>query len=257
MKQLSPSVVAFFAGLMAAMCHNASAQMGMRQPPAMGPQTNMIPRQFVTEDQWVNSIVDRWTGSQRKSWRQLDRRFSAWASHLVWLRKNAGRPSDEVDVQASRMPTGCAIESFVLPAQSVPESMNHFREVMPDVDWNAWANIEPTFRAIAEWEMSAEHFRAQTSRTLKDWWTLNEEAVRACLNATRLGEGNRAQLAAVSVVGSTPSPRYAQIDRRVRSERNTIDHMIAPEPIKDEAREQINDAAAVDKYAAAVGEHRP
>jgi len=250
MKQLRPSAVAFFVGLMAAMCHNASAQMGMRQPPAMGPQMNMIPRQFGTEDQWVNSIVDHWTGSQRKSWHLLDRRFSAWASHLVWLRKNAGRPSDEVDVQASRMPTGCPIESLVLPAQSVPEAMNHFREVMPDVDWNAWANIEPTFRAIAEWEMSAEHFRAQTSRTLKDWWTLNEEAVRACLNATRLEERNRSQ----TIIGA--SPRYAQIDRRVRSERNAIDHMNAPEPIKEEAREQINDAAAVDKYAAAVNEHR-
>ena len=46
---------------------------------------------------------------------------------------------------------------------------------MPDVDWSAWANIEPTFRAIAEWEMSTEHFRAQVSLTLKDWWARNNE----------------------------------------------------------------------------------
>ena len=130
---------------------------------------------------------------------------------------------------------------------------------MPDVDWNAWANIEPTFRAISEWEMSSEHFRAQVSMTLKDWWARNNEAVRVCVDATASREVGRPQtaIAADSMPRSAPSPRYAQIDRRARSERSAIDLMVAPAPIKKEAREQISDAAAVDKYAADVDEHWP
>ena len=225
----------------------------------MTPQTNITPREFVTEEQWINALVDRWTGSQRRSWRSLDRRFSAWASHLVWLRKVAGRPSGEVSVEAPRLPAACPVDSFTAPTHSVAESMNHFREVMPDVDWNAWANIEPAFRAVAEWEMSAEHFRTQESRALKEWWALNDAAVRVCLNAAASGEGEHPKtvIAAVSMSPSPPNSRYAQIDRRARSERSAIDRMVAPEPVKNEAREKISDAAAVDRYAADVDEHRP
>lgn len=111
----------------------------------------------------------------RKSWHMLDRRFSGWASHLVWLRKSAGRLSGEVTVQAPHVPPACPVDSFAAPTRSVAESMNHFRKIMPDVDWSAWANIEPTFRAIAEWEMSTEHFRAQVSLTLKGWRARNNE----------------------------------------------------------------------------------
>jgi hypothetical protein len=258
MKRLRPSIVVYFVGVLAVMCRHANAQMQMRQPLPMAPQTNIISREFVTEDQWINSIVDRWTGSQRKSWHSLDRRFSGWASHLVWLRKAEGRPSGEVK-QAPHLPSVCPVDSFAAPTHSVAESMSHFREVMPDVDWNAWSNIEPTFRAIAEWEMSTEHYRAQVSKSLKDWWALNNDAVRLCLNATALGEGERPQtaIAAVSMSRSQANPRYAQIDRRARSERSAIDRMVAPEPIKNEVREQISDAAEVDRYAADVDEHRP
>jgi hypothetical protein len=258
MKQLKASVVAYCVGVFAVMCHNANAQMQMRQPLPMVPQTNMIPRVFVTEDQWINSIVDRWTGSQRKSWRSLDRRLSNWASHLVWLRKVEGRPSGEVK-QAPLLPSACLVDSFAAPTHSVAESMNHFREVMPDVDWNAWANIEPTFRAIAEWEMSTEHYKARVSKTLKDWWGVNSEAVRECLNTPALSEGERPQtaIAAVSMSQSVPNPRYVQIDRRAGAERSAIDHMVAPESIKNEAREQISDAAAVDRYVADVDGNRP
>jgi hypothetical protein len=254
MKQLTPSIVVYFGGVLAVICHDASAQMQMRPMP-MSPQTNIIPREFVTEEQWINSIVDHWSGSQRKSWRSLDRRFSGWVSHLVWLRKTLGRPSGEVNLQAPHLPSSCPVGTFVAPTHSVADSMNHFREVMPDVDWNAWANIEPTFRAIAEWEMSTEHFRAQLLKTLKDWWAANDEAVRACLNATALREADPAQTANAAV--TPPNPRYAKIERRARSDRSAIDHMVAPEPRKKEALEQIGDAAAVDRYAADADERRP
>jgi hypothetical protein len=256
MKQLKTSVVAYCVGLFAVMCHNANAQMQMRQPLPMTPQTNLIPRVFVTEGQWINSIVDRWTGPQRKSWRLLDPRLSSWASHLVWLRKVEGRPLGEAK-QAPQLPSTCLVDSFAAPTHSVAESMNHFREVMPDVDWNAWANIEPTFRTIAEWEMSNEHYKAQVSKTLKDWWEVNGEAVRACLNTPALGKRPQTAIAAVSISQSPPNPRFAQIDRRARAERNAIDRMVAPESIKNEAREQISDAAAVDRYAADVDGNRP
>jgi len=260
MKQLSPSVILYFYlfCVPAVMCSSANAQMQMRQPLPMAPQTNMIPRESITEDQWINSIVDHWSGSQRRSWRSLDRRFSGWASHLVWLRKSAGRPSGEIDVQAPHLPSTCPVDSFAAPPYSAVESMNHFREVLREVDWNAWANVDPTFRAIAEWEMTTLHYRAQVSKTLKDWWARNNDAVRVCLNAAALGEAARPQaaIAAVSMSGSSPSPRYAQIDRRARSERIAIDRMVAPEPIKTEAREQVSDAADVDKFAADVDEHK-
>jgi hypothetical protein len=258
MKQLTPSVMVYFVGVLAVMCQNANAQMQMRQSMPIAPQTNMIPRESATEEQWINSIVDHWSGSQRKSWRKLDRRFSGWASHLVWLGKTAGRPSREVNVSAPHVPSACPVDSFVSPTHSVAESMNHFREAMPEVDWNAWATIEPTFRAIAEWEMSAEHFRAQVSKALIDWWARNDEAVQVCLNATVLAEGEHPQIsnAAASMPRSQSNPRYAQIDRRARSEKSAIEHMVAPEPIKKEALEQISDSAAVDKYAADVDEHR-
>jgi hypothetical protein len=259
MKQLSPSAVVYFVAVLALTCHRVNAQMQMRQPLPVAPQINLIPRELATEDQWINSIVDRWTGSQRKAWHSLDRRFSGWASHLVWLRKVAGRPSGEVSVQAPHVPSACPVDSFAAPTHSVAESMKHFQEVMPDVDWNAWANIEPTFRAIAVWEMSTEYYKAQVAKTLKDWWILNNAAVRVCLNATALGEGEGAKtaIAAVSMSRSPPNPRYALIDQRARSERSAIDHMVAPEPIKKEVREQISDTAAVDRYAADVDERGP
>ncbi|HTB90093.1 MAG TPA: hypothetical protein VK743_19160 [Steroidobacteraceae bacterium] len=257
MKQLRPSMVMCCVGILAAMYHNANAQMQMKQPMSMAPQINMFPRELGTEDQWINSIVDRWTSSQRRSWRLLDRRFAGWASHLVWLRKVAGRPSGEVK-QAPHVPSSCEVDSFAAPARSVADSMNHFREVMPDVDWNAWANIEPAFRAIAEWEMSTEHYRAQVSQTLKDWWALNNDAVQACLNAAALGAEHPATaIAAVSLSRAAPNPRYDPIDRRARSEQSAIDRMVAPEPVKKEAREQISNAAAVDRFAADVDEHKP
>jgi hypothetical protein len=258
MKQLGLSVIVPFVGVLAAICHNANAQMQMRQPMPMAAQTNTIPREFVTEEQWINSIVDRWSGSQRKSWRMLDRRFSGWASHLVWARKYAGRPSGEVIEQSPHVPAACPVDSFVVPAHSVAESMDHFRGLMPDVDWSAWANIEPTFRVIAEWEMSSEHYRAQVSRGLRDWWARNEEAVQVCSNATVLGEGEAptSSAAVVSTSKSSPNSRYAQIDRRARSERSAIDHMVAPEAIKKEALQQVSDAAAADKYAADVEERK-
>jgi hypothetical protein len=256
MKQLNPSLVVYFVGVLAVVGQNANAQMQMRQPMPVAPQT-LIPREFMTEEQWINSIVDHWSASQRRSWRLLDRRLSGWASHLVWLRKVAGRPSGEVNVQAPHLPSACPVDSFVAPTHSVAESMNHLREAMPDVDWNAWANIEPTFRVLAEWEMSTVHFRAQLSKTQKDWWARNDEAVQLCLKATVLGEGERPQTAIAADKRSLPNPRYAQIDRRARVERSAIDHMIAPEPIKEEAREQISDAAAADRYAADADEHRP
>jgi hypothetical protein len=53
------------------------------------------------------------------------------------------------------VPPACAVDTFEAPAHSVAESMDYFREVMPDMDWNGWANIDPAFRALAEWEMSA------------------------------------------------------------------------------------------------------
>jgi len=246
MRQINPSFVVYFAAVLVVVWHNANAQM-MRQPAPMGSAVNLFPRESVTEDQWINSIVDHWTASQRKSWRALDRRFAGWVAHLVWLRKTQIRPSSDISAQAPHLPPACPVDSFVVSPPSVDESMNHFREIMPGLDWNAWANIEPAFRAIAEWEMSTENYRAQVSKTLKEWWTLNNEAVRACLNATASGEGERPK---------TANPRYAQIDRRVHSERSAIDHMVAPEPVKVEAREQISDAAAVEKYAADVDEHR-
>jgi hypothetical protein len=261
MKQSSPLVILYccFFCVSAVMCHSANAQMQMRQPLPMAPQTNMIPREFITEEQWINSIVDHWSGSQRRSWRSLDRRFSGWASHLVWLRKSAGRPSGTIDTQAPHLPSTCVVDSFAAPPYSVAESMNHFREVLREVDWNDWANVDPTFRAIAEWEMTTLHYRALVSKALKEWWARNNEAVRVCLNAAALDEVARPQaaIAAVSMSGSSPSPRYAQIERRARSERIAIDHMVAPEPIKTEAREQVSDAADVEKYAADMDERSP
>ena len=258
MKPLSPRVIVYFVSVLAVLCGNANAQMQMRPLP-MAPQSNSIPREFITEEQWINSIVDRWSGSQRRSWRSLDRRFSGWASHLVWVRKSAGRPSGEVAAQGPHMPATCPVESFVAPAYSVVDSMNHFRELLPEVDWNAWANVDPTFRAIAEWEMTTLHYRAQVSKTLRDWWARNNETVRVCLNAAALGGVARPQaaIAAVSKSRPSPNPRFAQIDRRARSERSAIDHMVAPEPIKTEAREQVSDAAAADRYAADTDEPRP
>jgi hypothetical protein len=259
MKQLNPSVVVYFVGVLAVMCQNANAQMQMRQPLPMAPQSNMIPRGFLTEDQWINSIVDHWSGSQRKSWRLLDRRFSGWASHLVWLRKATGTPSGEVNVQAPHLPSGCPVDSLAAPTHSVAESMKHFREIMPDIDWSAWDNIEATFRAIAEWEMATEYYRAQLSKTLKDWWALNNEAIRLCLNATASGQGERSPtaIATVSMSRPPPNPRYQMIERRARSERSAVDHLVAPEPIKKEVREQISDATAAERFAADMDEYRP
>jgi hypothetical protein len=91
------------------------------------------------------------------------------------------------------------------------------------------------------------------SKALKTWWELNSESVQACLDATgaRDVSTSSAAIAQASITRSSISPldqRHEQIERRVRSELSAVDHMIAPEPIKQEAREQVSDAAIADKY---------
>ncbi len=262
MNHLKSTVLVFFAAVVAVASNNASAQMSMRQQAPITPQADMNARQFVSEEQWINSIVDHWTGSQRRSWRSLDRRFCGWVSHLVWARKTEGRPTGEAGVQRPPIPSACPIDAFVAPVHSVAESMEYFREVLPDANWDAWANIDPTFRSIAEWEMSAEHAKAQMSKALRDWWTLNDERVQACFEPAQLrgGEHRQTAITSVSMPSSSASPlnpSYELIEHKARSERSAVDHMIAPEPIKQEARGQISDAATVDKYIADVDQRKP
>jgi hypothetical protein len=262
MNHSNSTILMLFTAVLAVASNDASAQMGMRPPPPMAPRTDMNPRLLVTEDQWINSIVDHWTGSQRKSWRSLDRQFRGWVSHLVWVRTSAGRPSSESEAQGPHVPSACSIDAFEAPAHSVAESMDYFRDAMPDINWNAWANVDPGFRAIAEWEMSVAHAKAQMFKALKTWWELNSERVQGCLDATvvRDASTSSATIAQASTARSSISPpdqRHEQIERRVRSELSAVDHMIAPEPIKQEAREQVSDAAIVDKYMADVDRRKP
>jgi hypothetical protein len=139
--------------------------------------------------------------------------------------------------------------------------MDYFRQLLPSVDWNAWANIDPAFRSLAEREMSTEHAKARMSKALKTWWDLNGEKIQACLT-TQAAEAS-ASSAGIVQASTAPSStsllsqRYAQIERRARSERSTVDRMTAPEQIKQEAREQVSDAEIVDKYMADVDLRRP
>jgi hypothetical protein len=251
MKHINSILLMFLASGLAVMSNSASSQM-MRQSP-LPQHVDMNARELVvSEDHWINSIVDRWTSPQRKSWHSLDRSFRSWVSHLIWVRKNAGHLSAMSEPEARfQVPSACSVALFASPAQSVAESMGHFRDVLPDINWNEWNNIEPTFREIAEWEMSVEHTRAQVSKAERNWWELNAEKVQYCLD--ELKQNNTRLLS--TTIGSAaplampqPNPRYEQIERRAKLERGMVDHMIAPEPIKQEARQQISDAAAVDRY---------
>ncbi len=243
-----------FASALAVMSSSASAQMMRQSPPAQNVDMNL--RELsVSEDHWIGSIVDRWSSPQRKSWQSLDPSFRSWASHLVWVRKNIGKPTSVSEPQGPplQMPSACPVAAFVAPLHSVEESMGYFRELLPDVNWHAWNNIEPKFREVAEWEMSAEHERAQVSKALNNWWQRNNERIQSCLDvATTTG---------LIPTGSSRAPqstqRNEQIDRRARAELKAADHMIAPEPIKQDAREQIIDAAAVDKYIAEADRRKP
>jgi hypothetical protein len=241
MNHLNLKLLVSFAAVWAVVPDNAASQM-MRQSPMPAARADMNPHPLLaTEDQWINSIVDRWPSSQRKAWQSLNPRFRGWVSHLLWTRKNAGHVSVISGLQESfQIPSGCSVAEFVAPVDSVPESMGHFRNVMPDVNWNAWDNIEPKFRDVAEWEMSAEHARARLSKARKAWWDLNGEGIQTCSAATT---------GLIATAGQARQPnRYEQIDGRAKAELQTVDHMIAPEPIKQEAQERIRDAAAVDKY---------
>jgi hypothetical protein len=255
MNQLNSKLLVSLAAVWAVLPNNAGSQM-MRQPNMPAARVDMNPHPlWVTEDQWINSIVDRWPQSQRKAWQSLNPRFRGWVSNLLWTRKNAGHLSVISDPQESfQVPSGCSVAAFVAPVDSVAESMDHFRELMPDVNWNAWNDIEPKLRDIAEWEMSAEHTRAQRSKALKKWWDLNLDGIQSCLEAEDPGKGSATTTALISTGGQTSQPnrRHEQIDRRAKAALQTVDHMVAPEPIKQEAQERISDAAAVDKYVSDV-----
>ena len=254
MNHLNSKLLVSLVAVWAVLPNNAGSQM-MRQPYMSAGRADMDPHSLlVTEDQWINSIVDRWPLSQRRAWQSLNPRFRGWVSHLLWTRKNAGRLSVISDPQQSfQVPSGCSVAAFVAPVDSVAGSMDHFRELMPDINWNAWNDIEPKLRDIAEWEMTAEHARAQLSKALKQWWDLNREGIQSCLEAEEAGKGP-ATTGLLSTGGQTlqPNRRYEQIDRRAKAELQTLDHMVAPEPIKQVAQERISDAAAVDKYMSDV-----
>jgi hypothetical protein len=216
---------------------NAYGQMRMQQQPMQ--HIDSFPRETsLTEDQWIRSIIDHWSGSQRRSWLSLDRNFSGWVSHLVWTRQNARQSSLDPDAKRTlfQIPAGCPVETFVAPTQSVADSMSYFQSALPEINWDAWNNIEPKFRGVAEWELSVLHTRAQRLAAQRTWWERNDKQVRECLDST-----------------PNPNPRYEQIDRREKLEREAVDREHAPEPIRQAARQQISDAAAVDKYLAALG----
>jgi hypothetical protein len=219
-----------------ALSMNANSQMRMQQQPM--PHMDTIPRDtLLTEDQWISSIVDHWSSSQRRSWRSLDQKFRGWLSHVLWTRKNAGQPSLDADLKRTlfQIPAGCPVETFMAPTQSVADSMGYFRGALPEVNWDAWNDIEPKFRSIAEWELSVLHAKAQRLAAQRAWWEHNDAQIRACLDST-----------------PNPGPRYEQIDRREKLEREAVDREPAPEPIRQSARQQISDAAAVDRYLAAL-----
>jgi len=248
MNHLKSKLLVSFAAVWAFLPGNAGSQM-MRQPytPATRADVNPHPLLF-TQDQWINSIVDRWPSSQRKAWQSLNPRFRGWVSHLLWTRKNAGHLSVISGLQESfQVPSGCSVAAFVAPVDSVPDSMGHFRQVMPDINWSAWDSIEPKFRDVAEWEMSAEHAGARLSKARKAWWDLNGEGIQSCLNAEEPSKSSAAN-GLIATAG--------QIDGRAKAELQTLDHMIAPEPIKQEAQERIRDAAAVDKYLSDAARRR-
>ena len=216
---------------------NAYGQMRMQQQPMQ--HIDSFPRETsLTEDQWIGSIIDHWSGSQRRSWRSLDSSFRGWVSHLVWTRKNAGQASLDADTKRTpfEIPAACPVEPFVTPMHSVADSMSYFRSALPEINWDAWNNIEPNFRGVVESELSAMHARAQRLAAQRTWWEHNDGQVRACLDSIPY-----------------PSPRYEQIDRREKLEREAVDRERAPEPIRQAARQQISDAAAVDRYLAALG----
>ncbi len=256
------------ASVLAVISNSASSQMsgGQMMRESTNPQrADMNSRDLmVTEDHWISSIVDRWTSPQRKSWQSLDARLRSWAAHLVWVRKTIGHLSDASDLQAShfQVPAACPVAIVAYPGHSVAESMGYFREVMPDINWQAWNNIEPKFREMAEWEMSVAHARAQLSKAEKNWWELNGEKLQSCLySAEPINTRTSSATIGVAATGpaSLPQPnaRDEQIDRRAKAELRTVDHMIAPDPVKQEAREQISDAAAVDKFIADVDRRKP
>jgi hypothetical protein len=250
------------ASALAVMSMSAGAQMMrmQQQPPTRG-YDPMVRDIALTQDQWINSLIDHWSGSQRRSWYSLDPTFRAWVSHLVWTRKNAGQPSVDSDVQRTffQIPEDCPVASFVAPDPSIEESMSHLRTVMPEINWNAWNNIEPKFRSVAEWELSAGHARAQRYESRRTWWQLNDDRIRSCLEATAPSSIRTASASTIATPSrlSQANARYEQIARREKLGREAVDHTIAPEPIKREAREQISDAAIVDKYIADMDRSRP
>lgn len=219
----------------------AYGQMRMQAQPM--PHMDTIPHDtLLSEDQWISSIVDHWDGSQRRSWRSLDRNFRGWVSHLLWTRKNAGQPSLDADMKRTlfQIPAGCPVEAFMAPTESVADSMAYFRGALPEVNWDAWNNIEPKFRSVAEWELSVLHARAQRLAAQRTWWERNDGQIRACFDST-----------------PNPSPHFEQIDRREKLEREAVDREAAPEPIRQSDRQQIRDAAAVDRYLAALAGPKP
>jgi hypothetical protein len=216
---------------------NAYGQMRMQQQPMQ--RMDLSPRDTsLSEDQWIRSVIDHWSGSQRRSWQSLDHIFRGWVSHLLWTSMNAGQPSLDPDTKRTllQIPAGCPVETFVAPTQSVADSMSYFRSALPEINWDAWNNIEPKFRGVAEWELSALHARAQRLAAQRTWWERNDPQVRECLDSI-----------------PNPSPRYEQIDRREKLEREAVDREPAPAPIRQAARQQISDAAAVDRYLAELG----
>jgi hypothetical protein len=133
--------------------------------------------------------------------------------------------------------------------------MSRLQDAMPNVNWDAWNNIEPTFRGVAEWEFSVLHAKAQRSAAQKSWWELNDNQVRECLELS-VSPATRT-VSSIQTASAKPAlpqnPRYEQIERREKLEREAVDHVVAPEPIKQQARQQIRDAAAVDRYLADLG----
>jgi hypothetical protein len=243
------------------------------EQPCGGP---IPPGIFLSKEDYMRSVLQRWTPVQVNAWQSIDSPFRGWVAVLMWRReqikdierRTGGRSGYDPYFRLD-MPANCQLSPFVEPMRNPSDPVfrgnlrYYFSEVqmlgggalpssgvdlgparVPDY-WVCWEQIEPTFRNEAESEMYEQHYQLLWVRARLAWWKSNAATIERCIEANRARPLTQAQsVTFASEVVNDNKAIDAKWDGIIKGVRDAF----APRQEKPEKIESLEGMREIEKY---------
>ena len=210
---------------------------------------------LLTSDDYVRSILSNWSPSQVGAWQAVEPSFRNWVIVIMWGQKQMDDIANKLNQPISThfdpnfrldMPANCSLSVFVEPQRpSDPEYMNQLQSEIPSANWQAWAMVEPSFRAQANKRMNDIHYEIMTVHARLIWWRDNNAVIDACIQNNRPRPLNAVQSSALVFAQSQSD---AQIDRQFEVQKQNVRDTFAPAKVRVEKIHELDEYKEIDKY---------